>query len=84
MSGYNVSRVVERRIRIKLSDPETLELDKEIERELGKEVTCEQILSEIAKKSDEELMELVQKDTPADLLKPALLFARIQGQKQVT
>lgn len=61
MSGYNVSRVVERRIKIRLSDPETLELDKEIEKELGKEVPCEQILSEIAKKSDEELMEIVQR-----------------------
>jgi GTP-binding protein EngB required for normal cell division len=62
MSGINVSRVVERRIKIALSDPETLELDKEIERLIGQDnIPCEKILAEIDKISDEKLRELVEK-----------------------
>lgn len=67
MSGASVMLLVRKRllishkIEIVLDNLETQELDREIERELGKELTCPQILDAINKKSDEELMELVKK-----------------------
>jgi len=64
MSGFNISRVIKKRLRIKLSEPEAEQVHGEIEKELGIEPTddnCPLILASLRKKSDDELMELLKK-----------------------